>query len=202
MVWKRWKGLQWGCCICSDVYVALECCCEEGANYNLIQSNFSQSIFQHHLFGFWAHSFRLGEKSGEELLLLHIKRSVSKGVLWHLIRIIPGRLPVEVFKARQTWWECLCRASTLWRDYILQCSPEMPLSFPGKSLWTSKRWEASELPYWTCNEGEKPPLQFSRLTQSDVSSSLVIISKQLLYFMQTTWTEAVKGHAISYWLQY
>lgn len=77
-------------------------CCEEGANYNLIQSNFSQSIFQHHLFGFWAHSFRLGEKSGEELLLLHIKRSVSKGVLWHLIRIIPGRLPVEVFKARQT----------------------------------------------------------------------------------------------------
>lgn len=78
----------------------------------------------------------------------------------------------------------------------------MPLSFPGKSLWTSKRCEASELPYWTCNEGEKPPLQFSRLTQSDVSSSLVIISEQLLYFMQTTWTEAVKGHAISYQLEY
>ncbi len=52
-----------------------------------------------------------------EPLLLHIKRSQLR---WfrHLARVPPGRLPLEVFRARPTGRRPQGRPRTHWRDYI------------------------------------------------------------------------------------
>jgi len=54
---------------------------------------------------------------GVEPLLLRIERSQLR---WfgHLIRMPPGRLPLEVFRARPTGRSPRGRPRTRWRDYI------------------------------------------------------------------------------------
>ena len=54
---------------------------------------------------------------GVEPLLLRVQRSQLR---WfgHLIRMPPGRLPLEVFQARPTGRRPRGRPRTRWRDYI------------------------------------------------------------------------------------
>ena len=57
------------------------------------------------------------EELGVEPLLLHVERSQLR---WfgHLIRMSPGRLPLEVFRARPTGRRPRGRPRARWRDYI------------------------------------------------------------------------------------
>jgi len=54
---------------------------------------------------------------GVEPLLLHVKRSQLR---WfrHQIRMPPGRIPLEVFRAHPTGRKPRGRPRTRWRDYI------------------------------------------------------------------------------------
>jgi len=52
-----------------------------------------------------------------EPLLLCIERSQMRW-LGHLVRMPPGRLPGEVFRAGPTWRRPQGRPRTHWRDYV------------------------------------------------------------------------------------
>jgi len=54
---------------------------------------------------------------GVEPLLLHIERSQLRWFM-HLIRMSPGRLPLEGFRARPSGRRPRGRLRTRWRDYI------------------------------------------------------------------------------------
>ncbi|KAK0137964.1 Delta-1-pyrroline-5-carboxylate synthase [Merluccius polli] len=58
------------------------------------------------------------EKLGVDPLLLRVERSQMRW-LGHLVRMPPGRLPGEVFRARPTGRRPRGRPRTRWRDYIL-----------------------------------------------------------------------------------
>jgi len=57
------------------------------------------------------------EGLGVEPLLLRIERSQMRW-LGHLVRMVPGRLPGEVFRARPTGRRPRVRPRTRWRDYV------------------------------------------------------------------------------------
>jgi len=69
---------------------------------------------------------------GVEPLLLRIEKSQPR---WfrHLIRMPPGRLPLEVFQARPTGRRPRVRPRTHWRDYISQLAFER-LGIPQNEL--------------------------------------------------------------------
>ena len=72
------------------------------------------------------------EELGVEPLLLHIERSQLR---WfgHLVRMPPGRLPGEVFRARPTGRRPRGRPRTRWRDYISRLAWER-LGVPPEEL--------------------------------------------------------------------
>ena len=57
------------------------------------------------------------EELGVDPLLLHVERSQMR-CLGHLVRMPPGRLPGEVFRARPTGRRPRGRPRTRWRDYV------------------------------------------------------------------------------------
>nr|XP_049618290.1 E3 SUMO-protein ligase PIAS2 isoform X1 [Syngnathus scovelli]XP_049618292.1 E3 SUMO-protein ligase PIAS2 isoform X1 [Syngnathus scovelli]XP_049618293.1 E3 SUMO-protein ligase PIAS2 isoform X1 [Syngnathus scovelli] len=63
------------------------------------------------------------ERLGVESLLLHVERSQMRW-LGHLIRMPPGRLPGEVFRACPTGRRPRGRPRTRWRDYVSQLAWE------------------------------------------------------------------------------
>ncbi|KAM4534591.1 uncharacterized protein V3H82_024506 [Fundulus diaphanus] len=79
-----------------------------------------------------------------EPLLLHVQRSQLRW-LGHLVRMPPGRLPGEVFRARPTGRRPRGRPRTCWRDYVsrltwerLGISPEELAQVAGeRDVWAS-----------------------------------------------------------------
>jgi len=65
-----------------------------------------------------------------EPLLLRVERSQLR---WHLIRMLPGRLPLEFFWARPTGRRPRSRPRTRWRDYI-SCLAWERLGIPQEEL--------------------------------------------------------------------
>uniref|UniRef100_A0AAV2JL93 ribonuclease H n=1 Tax=Knipowitschia caucasica TaxID=637954 RepID=A0AAV2JL93_KNICA len=63
------------------------------------------------------------EELGVEPLLLHVERNQLRW-LGHLFRMLPGRLPGEVFRARPTGRRPRGRPRTRWRDYVSQLAWE------------------------------------------------------------------------------
>ena len=57
------------------------------------------------------------EELGVDPLLLRVERSQMRW-LGHLVRMAPGRLPGEVFRARRTGRRTRGRPRTRWRDYV------------------------------------------------------------------------------------
>ena len=74
----------------------------------------------------------ISEGLGVEPLLLRIDRSQMRW-LGHLVRMPPGRLPGEVFRARHTWRRPRGRPRTCWRDYVSQLAWER-LGVPPEEL--------------------------------------------------------------------
>lgn len=72
------------------------------------------------------------EELGVEPLLLRIEKSQMRW-LGHLIRMPPGRLPGEVFRARPTGRRPRGRPRTRWRDYVSQLAWER-LGVPREEL--------------------------------------------------------------------
>jgi len=72
---------------------------------------------------------------GVQLLLLHTKR-IQLRWFGQLVRMPPGRLPLEVFQAppigRRPW----VRPRTCWRDYISLLAWER-LGIPQEDVWVS-----------------------------------------------------------------
>ncbi|KAK9541149.1 hypothetical protein VZT92_001216 [Zoarces viviparus] len=88
---------------------------------------------------------------GVEPLLLRVERSQLR---WfgHLIRMPPGRLPLEVFQARSTGKRPRGRPRTRWRDYISQLAWEH-LGIPQNEL----EHVAGEREVWVSLLGLLPP---------------------------------------------
>jgi len=88
---------------------------------------------------------------GVEPLLLRIERSQLR---WfgHLIRMPPGRLPLEVFQARPTGRRPRGRPRTRWRDYISWLACER-LGIPQNELGNV----AGERKVWVSLLGLLPP---------------------------------------------
>uniref|UniRef100_A0A8C6PEM1 ribonuclease H n=1 Tax=Nothobranchius furzeri TaxID=105023 RepID=A0A8C6PEM1_NOTFU len=77
------------------------------------------------------------EELGVEPLLFHIERSQLRW-LSHLVRMPPGHLPGEVFRARPTGRRPKGRPRTRWRDYGSHLAREhlgIPLGGAGPSGW-------------------------------------------------------------------
>ena len=72
------------------------------------------------------------EGLGVEPLLLRIERSQMRW-LGHLVRMPPGRLPGEVFRARPTGRRPRGRPRTRWRDYVSRLAWER-LGVPPEEL--------------------------------------------------------------------
>uniref|UniRef100_A0A8C6KZ86 Reverse transcriptase domain-containing protein n=1 Tax=Nothobranchius furzeri TaxID=105023 RepID=A0A8C6KZ86_NOTFU len=72
------------------------------------------------------------EGLGVDPLLLHIERSQLRW-LGHLVRMPPGRLPGEVFRARPTGRRPKGRPRTRWRDYVSHLARER-LGIPPEEL--------------------------------------------------------------------
>ena len=82
------------------------------------------------------------EGLGVEPLLLRIKRSQMRW-LGHLVRMPPGRLPGEVFRARPTGRRPWGRPRTRWRDYVSRLAwerlgvPELEEVAGDRDVWVS-----------------------------------------------------------------
>nr|XP_054604257.1 uncharacterized protein LOC129165341 [Nothobranchius furzeri] len=72
------------------------------------------------------------EGLGVDPLLLHIERSQLRW-LEHLVRMPPGSLPGEVFRARPTRRRPKGRPRTRWRDYVSQPAQGTPWDSPGRA---------------------------------------------------------------------
>uniref|UniRef100_A0A8C6W0Z1 Reverse transcriptase domain-containing protein n=1 Tax=Nothobranchius furzeri TaxID=105023 RepID=A0A8C6W0Z1_NOTFU len=79
------------------------------------------------------------EGLGVDPLLLHIERSQMRW-LGHLVRMPPGRLPGEVFRALPTGRRLKGRPRTRWRDYVSHLARER-LGIPRRSWpkWLGRR---------------------------------------------------------------
>lgn len=79
----------------------------------------------------WLHPYRYGGERGIETLLLRIERNQLR---WfgHLIRMPPGRLPLEVFQVRATGRRSWGSPRTRWRDYTSYLAWERL----GKMCWS------------------------------------------------------------------
>ena len=77
-------------------------------------------------------SLVIWEELGVDPLLLCVERSQMKW-LGHLIRMPPGRLPGEVFRARPTGRRPRGRPRTRWRDYVSRLAWEC-LRIPWEEL--------------------------------------------------------------------
>nr|XP_049572422.1 uncharacterized protein LOC125965716 [Syngnathus scovelli] len=84
------------------------------------------------------------ERLGVESLLLHVERSQIRR-LGHLIRMPPGRLPGEVFRACPTGRRPRGRPRTHWRDYVSQLAWErlgIPRDELGEVAGEREVWES------------------------------------------------------------
>jgi len=95
---------------------------------------------------------------GVEPLLLRIERSQLR---WfgHLIRMSPGRLPLEVFQTRPTGRRPQGRPRTRWRDYISRIACER-LGIPQNALGNV----AGERGVWVNLLGLLPPRPDPRIS--------------------------------------
>uniref|UniRef100_A0A8C6P1M8 Reverse transcriptase domain-containing protein n=1 Tax=Nothobranchius furzeri TaxID=105023 RepID=A0A8C6P1M8_NOTFU len=96
------------------------------------------------------------EGLGVDLLLLHIKRNQLRW-LGHLVRMPPGCLPGEVFRARPTGRRPKGRPRTRWRDYVSLLTREC-LGIPPEEL----AQVAGEREVWASRLRLLPPRPDSR----------------------------------------
>ncbi|TWW53400.1 hypothetical protein D4764_0262180, partial [Takifugu flavidus] len=94
------------------------------AKLSIYRSIFVPTLtYGHELWGVWAllrdrvRSSAIREELGVESLLLRVERS-QMGWLGHLVRMPPGRLPGEVFRACPSGRRPPGRPRTRWRDYV------------------------------------------------------------------------------------
>ncbi|KAK0133573.1 putative uncharacterized transposon-derived protein F52C9.6 [Merluccius polli] len=80
----------------------------------------------------WVRSLVIREELRVDPLLLRVERSQMRW-LGHLVRMPPGRLPGEVFRARPTCRRLRGRPRTCWRDYVSRLAWER-LGIPQEEL--------------------------------------------------------------------